>query len=553
MLTAGFYDTAFETRVFPILGFVVFYKIGHFLVSILFGGDLGYLPLMYFILSNAFLSLLVVCTYKVFHKKLSVLAVVGVILFILFLPVGWNSNEIYGRVLNLGFVFPFFQIVLLTSLFDGRKNNLYVIFVVLFATLSSLTFPVGMGISVATAVLLFFYSFRSNAKKYYITCSLLLLLSVVFCVLKLSASTFTSEGGADLPLRVESLIEFSIARTLLYPIVFSFYKHLNDFIVVGIFLAVITLLVRSINSTYSSNGDKASFYILLNLWLGFFIYWIATVFMRIGLSSLFNDYGSTFPDRYFTGLNMLFFLTLCYTIEKSDLKHVSKVVALVVMISPVVLTSYSRIELNKPRMSFNSVAPWNEVICNDFSKEGTSIIDIPPKGWTIDLTKALDKEILSGDCKEPVRYDFWPLKSLSPPVTKVSNVPEGIKKQTLEILSLNSIEVDAERSGTYQLRTTGNDPSTLIIRDWSVRNNRYERNLISIRLDSAVDGVAQLYYRGNSNKEFSEANSLLFEITKGVNDIYLSVDNSVPEKGLRFDLPEGYPNTYKIHISSSRE
>ncbi|MFW5402812.1 hypothetical protein V2A85_24555, partial [Yersinia sp. 1252 StPb PI] len=60
LLSKGFIDTAFNTRSFPILGFVIFYQLGLLIVNIFAQGNIFYLPLAYFILSNIFFALIIV-------------------------------------------------------------------------------------------------------------------------------------------------------------------------------------------------------------------------------------------------------------------------------------------------------------------------------------------------------------------------------------------------------------------------------------------------------------------------------------------------------------
>lgn len=547
MITAGFQETVFDTRVFPILGFVLFYKIGGFFVDLIFSSDIRYLPLAYYVLSNLFLSALVISTFNLIKKTLYPLAIFSVVVMLLLLPVGSSSNEIYGRVLNLGFIFPFFQIVLLAQLFLKKLSKLKVFSITLFSMVSCLTFPIGLGINLSTALLLLVYGVKNKETKYYTGVSLALFAAVLACFLTLSASTFSSKGGANLPVELGSFIEFAIARAAIYPIIFSFYSHLNDTLTLIFFVCILGLVIRVLIQKYRSDSSDATLFLLMNLWAGFLVYLIATVTMRIGLSSLFSDYSSTFPDRYFTGLNLLFILAFIFTLSLSKHKNLARFL-IVLIVLPVLLSINETIELGNPKMRFDSSDPWTTSICSEGKREvggRTLSFNIPPEGWSVSVNEE-KMHLIKRNCDFSPFYNIAPLTHFYMPILSLNAGPDNLNFFTPSLVQAHDVNIIKNDDHSNKVYVIGSDPIVLLPLEKAKRINESKRFNISIEIASKVDGEMQFFYKTKATEKFKEEKSIKLSIRKGVNYIYLNVSSDLPDDGLRVDFPDKIISDYRV-------
>lgn len=400
LLTKGFYETAFGTRVFPIVGFIIFLQVANWIVDAFLEGNLYYLPLVLFVLSNLFSAGTVVVATSVFRGRLPFWGIAAIVVSILLLPVGKDTNEIYGRILNLGFMFPYLQTLLLLPLFfPGRRHRLCIVLGLAFSLISGLTFPVGIGVAgVACALLLLRFLRQRNRGD--LIAALLVGLTALVPLLTLTSQTFSDTGAASMPVKLEALVEFAAARTVLYPLVFWFYQALTDTWVLLLLAVVLAALAAQLWRTRKSPSLPAASagYSLYLFWGATLVNLAAMLVMRSGLSAIFDGYSSTFPDRYFTGLNLLFFTSLVLTACRS---RGGRVVSAVLAV-PFLATAAGRFELTKPSMHWHSVPTWTKSICDTAMRNGPrAFIPIAPEGFSAEVPTDELTPALLARCKQP--------------------------------------------------------------------------------------------------------------------------------------------------------
>lgn len=93
---------------------------------------------------------------------------------------------------------------------------------------------------------------------------------------------------------------------MLYPFVNSIYRHMTD--VTSIVLLVVFIILIAYALYLSRKNGK--WFILAFSAASLFIYVALTFKMRGGLTTLRNGYNSTFPGRYFAGINLTAMLCL---------------------------------------------------------------------------------------------------------------------------------------------------------------------------------------------------------------------------------------------------
>ncbi|TAA44348.1 hypothetical protein EAT51_02885 [Pseudoxanthomonas winnipegensis] len=424
LLTKGFHETAFGTRVFPIVGFIIFLQIADWIVNFFLGGNLYYLPLVLFVLSNLFSAGMVCVAISVFRDRLPFWGIASIVISILLLPVGNDANEIYGRILNLGFMFPYLQTLLLLPLFFPRRRRLGVAFGLVFSLISGLTFPVGIGVAgFACGLLLLRFVRRRHRGD--LVAALLVGLTALVPLLTLTGQTFSDSGGASMPLKPEAWLEFAVARAFLYPLIFWFYRALSDVWVLSLLAAAIFAVTTHLWRTRSSSALPAASkgYPLYLFWGATFINLAAMLVMRSGLSSIFDSYTSTFPDRYFTGLNLLFFTSVVMTACRSKGGQVIGVMLAV----PFVATAGERFELAKPSMHWHSVPTWTKSICKTAKSNGKrTYIQIAPEGFSIKIPKEELTSTLLDRCNQVGSRAYSDIPLLSSAVPDNVDAPPSL-------------------------------------------------------------------------------------------------------------------------------
>ncbi|KRE86370.1 hypothetical protein ASG89_10155 [Paenibacillus sp. Soil766] len=373
---------------FPVMGLIILMKIGLVISKLVFGLDLSYLPIIYGIISLTFITFVALTGFYIM-KKISIKSAVITYFFVIFVPLGGDGNEVLGRILNLGFLFPVATVFLLIARFH-IKNRYIKILIDIFNIISCLTLPVSFVI-VGTYIILNIFL---NKKKINLKKTLLdLMLPIVTCLLFviMVPSFLHSKGGSEgLSTNLSHLIEFSIGRIFIYPLASVAWTKFTDFKVLIIFLIYIILLIGAVIISYSNKRHLLS---ILLIFLSTFIYWIGLVIPRIGFTSIFNGYQSTFPDRYFYGINILVVVLLTLVLDEIG-NHFKKgfvISCFACLLLFSVFNTSHLIELNKPVMSWNERGvlknniqmAYNEN--KDDKKSDKVLIKIYPEGWTINL------------------------------------------------------------------------------------------------------------------------------------------------------------------------
>lgn len=397
LLSKGFYETGFNSRVFPVVGFIIFYQIAIWFTDFFLRGNLYYLPLIIFLISNLFSASIVAIAVGILRNRLPVWGIAAIVVSILLLPVGTDTNEIYGRILNLGFMFPYLQALLLLPLFFPKRHWLIIVPSLTFSLLSGLTFPVGIGVAgIASTLLILKFLQQQNRRD--LIAAVLVGFTALLPLLTLTGQTFSDPGAATMPLKVEAWIEFSVARTILYPLVFWFYGSLNDTGVLILLTLVVIGLITQLWRTKKINSlpIATTGYPLYFFWSVTLLNLVAMLGMRSGLSSIFNNYESTFPDRYFTGLNLLFFTSMLLTACRSKS---GQAVAIIITL-PLLITAAARFELIKPMMHWHSVPSWTESICKAKSNGPKTYVQIAPEGFSSQLPTRMLTQSLFERCAQ---------------------------------------------------------------------------------------------------------------------------------------------------------
>lgn len=273
------------------------------LISIIASGNpTTLLPESIAITSFAFFSAVATAVFVVTKNIAPPIFRVALYLLLLLVPLGTTQNEIIGRILQVGFYVPLISVVLffLRDNAPSKHGKHAIDFLVL---LCAGTNPVVFALSVVYLSGDFFKDrdIQACIKR---TLTLIIPLGLLLLVL---LPRMGGKGGIPGEFVSSNLIEAIIARPIVYPFVFPWYGQLSNIISLVFFAIWLSFILFSYKISKNSPAKRLILFLMATI----FIYDLATTVLRPGLTGLLSNYQTTFPDRYFMGMNVLaIFLTM---------------------------------------------------------------------------------------------------------------------------------------------------------------------------------------------------------------------------------------------------
>lgn len=229
-------------------------------------------------------------------------------LAVFLLPLGETSNEIFGRISNIGY-----YVVALTAglmLLRSRSRSPFRFIADAIILLCVATNPAA--IVVIGAGLVIYYVANREAlseilKRDWFLIAGTAILSVWIAVLMAGA------GGTRVgEYEPATMVEVVFARSVLYPFVFPFYDLMSD----GWTLALMAVLVLLLGGIAFSLREREKTVTALIIFLAFLSFWAMTILLRPSLTQQLVDYSTTFPDRYFAGINLCLMLLVFFLVNE---------------------------------------------------------------------------------------------------------------------------------------------------------------------------------------------------------------------------------------------
>jgi len=364
------------------------------------GNPLMYLPQSIGIVSLAFYS--GIATFSFAATRDVALLAVRLLLFavLLLLPLGDSSNEIVGRISNVGYMFVLLS-VLLVSYREQQKNSTCVHIADVVLIIAAATNPV------VILLLVIYFSWRLYQTGGRQWRQDIPLFSGIFLVGVLVAYRMLSQNHSEVTgtLQPENLVEVGIARVILYPLIFPYYRALSDFSTIAAFCVWIAFVMLAI---WRSRGRPRLF--LFYSAVALIIFWALTLFMRPSLTQQLGGYDHTFPDRYFMGINaIVLVITLvgASTLLRDSIS-ITKIGALLVLTALVIVYGKSLpwiLETHQTRMPLMTGVNFPDQLCA--SGRSLAMKDGPPivvptyfNGWSMPIpTQMLSVATQKLDCQ----------------------------------------------------------------------------------------------------------------------------------------------------------
>ena len=368
---------------FPVLGLTLLQSVAILAIDLFFSGDVFHLPAAYFVAANAFLAGLALFMFCVLRRFLSAAASLGVVVATVLMPVGNDGNEIFGRILNLVFLFPPLTFLLLVEISRGRRSWAALLVLVIVLLVCLMTLPVALLVVVAWLALALilqvaprgapdpsasaapFMSWASERSYGWLLIGIVAA-GVATTALLLPSDVLTHRGGATTPIALGAMIEFALARTVLYPFVAAFYQQLNDAATLALTALYAAVCLFALAQQVRARGlnDRALLLVFAAMCLGCQV--LALAVFRPGLSSLFDHYRSTFPDRYFYGVNVTSVVVLAIALDGLVARRARMIagsVAALLVASGFIAHARQIVELSRPAVTWREQGDIAQMTC----------------------------------------------------------------------------------------------------------------------------------------------------------------------------------------------
>lgn len=318
IIKQGLGNSLFMTRSgeaveFPNTATYILLWLSYKVTTLLNGYDLGMFPFWNGLVSNMLIAFAAVLGFTAFEqcgcRKVGIMAYCAMIFVIL----AASSNEVLGRALNTQFLWVIIVAYVLMLLYQRKKAfSVWSCLGFLLCFMGVKTFPICYA---QVAGYLFFEFLRAVKKKSILPAlafNAVLILITVEGIVRLP-TLMRCSGVADFfTYKPDSAIEFFIARHILFSLVSLGYTCLNDkvtLIVFAIYLGVVGYAcVRQYKKTHT----------FLNVFTLFALLTMGTCFSsawtRRTMTAFFENYLTTYPDRYYYGCNVLAAVLFVYAL-----------------------------------------------------------------------------------------------------------------------------------------------------------------------------------------------------------------------------------------------
>lgn len=365
--------------------------------------SLSCLPQSIAFFSYAFFSS--VATLAYFTTK-EILPLPGrIILFglLLLIPLGDSTNEIIGRLSNIGYFCVFISALLLFNRLNSKNYN-WMIDILLF--ICAATNPVCIPLILLFLMLTYFIRQCQELKGWIRQNAILFTGTIIVALWIVRRSTDIQGAPITGSIQLENLTEVAIARSILYPFLFWVYHSLTNAYVIILVLLFLSFLILM----WKLNSDKNAKLLAGLSIFAFLIFLAFTLVMRQSLTEQLSGYQTTFPDRYFMGLNVFIlfvFMVLAGGLLKQHGRRrvMGKVTVGIIAILYVVNSPWI-LESRTPRMKIATGSMFREEIClsglaANQHQNFPIVLPIYFQGWSMQIPSHYVAEAISRlDCTE---------------------------------------------------------------------------------------------------------------------------------------------------------
>jgi hypothetical protein len=285
------------------------------------GADVRQVPWAVALISGVYFALLASLPLILLRRRLPTVWLLCLTAILAGTPLASDDSGIVGRISNSGYSFVYLALVIIAYRVYERPSGARVVLCDLMLFVCANTNPVVFPL-LALVSLPYLGRIARGPRGWAELLrdrSFLSLLGLAACVIAAAVHIFALKpyaardhlGG---PFLWQHAIEMLLAREVLYPVLFPFYMHLRDGLVV--FLTAVAVAALAWVMWRQSWRENQLYVILL---LGLVGFAIASAMFRPGLSALMENYHAQPLAQYFYGMNMVasvLSVLLCYDLTR---------------------------------------------------------------------------------------------------------------------------------------------------------------------------------------------------------------------------------------------
>lgn len=284
-----------------------------FLVNRLFlGNHIGNMPYAMALVSYWFFAALAALPILLLRKRVSLPYLACLALFIAATPLGDGDAFVVGRISNVGYGFVYLATLLIVYKVEMRPSLPVAAICDLALLICANTNPIVYALIPLTIIPWLprlvgknrdWRSLRKEGPFWSLAVLGLFLAAGIAYFMKTKPTAASASLGG--PFNRHEAVELFLGREILYPLVSSFYRHLNDtwvLVFATLFFGFIFVVIKR-----QSKADKLVYLCSLS---ALFLFVVAGALFRPGLSRALSDYRVTPIPWYFFGMNLIATFTL---------------------------------------------------------------------------------------------------------------------------------------------------------------------------------------------------------------------------------------------------
>jgi len=397
ILSQGFWSALFHARPdYFVFGNILLTGIALVVNNLFYSDSILYLPQTIAIVSYLFYAFVATLPILLFADRIKTSYLIALALISTFFPLHSSDFEVLGRISNVGYAFIYIAFLLIAyRLFYGiNRLNIAVDLLILICASTNpvvyLIFPV-----IYLPYLKQYFIDRVPLNRIFKNRSFLSAV-VLGTIVLLQIGTITTTGSGlnsmDVPFDFSNAIEMLIARSMLYPVIYSVYSRMNDLSVILLFTVIVIGFIRL--------ASKNNYGLYIFGFYSLVTFTISAARFRPVLSSALNNYSTTWPDRYYYGQNLLvtFLIILLFNDISDRVKLPSVRKALLVGMLVIFLADFQKISTyGQPAFSLREIGNFEQTLVAALKeKEALSINDefielpiYPPPTWKMTIPRDL--------------------------------------------------------------------------------------------------------------------------------------------------------------------
>ncbi len=319
ILSYGFWESLTKARSdYLVIGNMMLSGLAVFLNWVFYRDNILHIPHFIAIVSYLFFALVATLPILLLHQRISIPYLIILALVTSFFPLGDSDFEVIGRISNIGYALVYVACLLMIYRNSfATKVWWKAVFVDVGVLLCSLTNPI---VCLISPLIYWPYlkSWRNGQVKIrHLFVDVTFLSSVVLGsilsiqIILTAIGSSKVEGHLDSPVAFSNVIEMILGRSILYPLIYPFYKYLNDGIVIFLLALLLWIFVRF--------ARRSNYDLYISGGYSLVVFSLTALAFRPGLTGILNNYSTSFPDRYFYGQNLFSILLLVLLIHDISL------------------------------------------------------------------------------------------------------------------------------------------------------------------------------------------------------------------------------------------